>query len=170
MTFKVKKTGSMVTPAAVKRKSAGSFVNVGFVKAREAGVWVQVWPLVGALTARTVLASGSTSGTSTARYYVDSDGYIYTKQGTAATVQQEQWLIGGANTDYEVRFTQVSSLGTGSLIGTLNTWLGTSADREINTITTAGNNYETTVTVEIREASSGTVLSTQDIVLNSDWF
>lgn len=170
MTFKVKKTGSMVTPAAVKRKSAGSFVDVGFVKAMEAGVWVQVWPLIGVLVDRSVLASGSTSGTSTARYYVDSDGYIYTKQGTAAIVQQEQWLLAGANSDYEVRFTQTGSTGSGSLNGSLSTWLGLGTDREINTTTTLGNTYETTVTVEIREVASGTVLGSADITLTSDWF
>ena len=129
-----------------------------------------VWPLVGPLTAHSPDASGSTSGTSTARYYVDSDGFIYTKQGTAAIVQQEQWLLGGTNTDYEVRFTQTGSTGTGSLNGTLNTWLGLGTDREINTTTTAGNTYNTTVTVEIREVSSGTVLSTTTIDLTSEWF
>lgn len=129
-----------------------------------------VWPLVGPLTAHSPYASGSTSGTSTARYYVDSDGFIYTKQGTAAIVQQEQWLLGGTNTDYEVRFTQTGSTGSGSLNGTLNTWLGLGTDREINTTTTAGNTYNTTVTVEIREVSSGTVLSTTTIDLTSEWF
>lgn len=129
-----------------------------------------VWPLVGPLTAHSLDASGSNSSTSTARYYVDSDGFIYTKQGTAAIVQQEQWLLGGTNTDYEVRFTQTGSTGTGSLNGTLNTWLGLGTDREINTTTTAGNMYYTTVTVEIREVSSGTVLSTTTIDLTSEWF
>lgn len=170
MTFKVKKTGSMVTPAAVKRKSGGSFANVGFVKLKKAGSWVQIWPLIAALTGHSVLASGGTSGASTARYYVDSDGFIYTKQGTAAIAQQEQWLLGGTNSDYQVRFTQTGSTGSGSLNGTLNTWLGLGADQEINTTTTSGNTYEAYVTVEIREAASGTVLGSANIALSSDWF
>ena len=170
MTLKIKKSGSMVTPSAIKRKSGGSFVNVGFVKIKKSGSWVQIWPLIGSLTGHSVLASGSTSGASTARYYVDSDGYIYTKQGTAAIVQQEQWLIAGTNTDYEVRFTQTGSTGSGGLNGTLSTWLGTGTDREINATTTAGNTYDTDVTVEIREASSGVVLATVSVNLTADWF
>lgn len=129
-----------------------------------------VWPLVGPLTAHSPYAYGSTSGASTARYYVDSDGFIYTKQGTASRVQQEQWLLGGTNSDYEVRFTQTSGVGTGALNGTLGTWLGLGSDREINTTTTSGNTYEATVTVEIREASSGTILQSIGISLSSEWF
>lgn len=129
-----------------------------------------VWPLVGPLTAHSLDASGSNSSTSTARYYVDSDGFIYTKQGTAAIVQQEQWLLGGTNTDYEVRFTQTGSAGSGSLNGTLSTWLALSTDREINTTTTNGNTYDATVTVDIREVSSGTIVATTSIDLTSDWF
>lgn len=129
-----------------------------------------VWPLVGPLTAHNPTASGTTNATSTARYYVDSDGFIYTKQGTASIVQQEQWLLAGTNSDYEVRFTQTGSTGTGGLNGTLSTWLGLGTDREINTTTTSGNIYNATVDVEIREVSSGTILSTIGIVLDSEWF
>lgn len=128
-----------------------------------------VWPLVGPLTAHSPYASGSNSGTSTARYYVDSDGFIYTKQGISAIVQQEQWLLAGTNSDYEVRFTQTGSTGTGSLNGTLSTWLSLGSDQEINTTTSSTNTYEAIVTVEIREVSTGTILQTTSVTLYSEW-
>lgn len=170
MAFKVMKTGAWANTGTVKVMKTGAWATAGFVKARKSGAWVQVWPLVGSLTSHDIVASGGTAGNSTARYYVDSDGFIYTKQGTSSSVQQEQWLLGGTNSDYEVRFTQTGSSGSGALNGTLSTWLGLGTDREINTTTTAGNTYETAVTVEIREASSGTILESVGITLTSDWF
>lgn len=171
MAFKVMKTGAWANTGTVKVMKTGAWATAGFVKARKLGAWVQVWPLVGPLTAHSLAASGTTSATSTARYYVDSDGFIYTKLGTASIVQQEeQWLLGGTNSDYEVKFTQTGSVGSGSLNGTLGSWLSLSTDREINTTTTAGNTYDATVTVEIREASSGTVVASTSIDLTSDWF
>lgn len=129
-----------------------------------------VWPLVGPLTGHTPIASGGTLGSSTCRYYADSDGFIYTKEGTAAVVQHEQWLLVGTNSDYEVRFTQVGSGGSGSLNGTLSTWLGLGTNREINTTTTNGNSYFAGVDVEIREAGTGIVQQTIGITLESEWF
>ena len=170
MAFKVMKTGAWANTSTVKVMKTGAWATAGFVKARKTGAWVQVWPLVGPLTSHSVAASAGTSGGSTARYYVDSDGFIYTKQGLSSIVQQEQWLLGGTNTDYEVRFTQTGSVGSGSLNGTLSTWLGLGTDREINTTTTAGNTYDATVTVEIREVSTGTILQSTSIDLTSDWF
>lgn len=170
MALKVKKSGAWAATGTVKVMKTGAWATAGFVKARKSGAWVYVWPLVGTLSSYSIMASGSALGGSTARYYVDSDGFIYTKEGLASIVQQEQWLLGGTNSEYEVRFTQTGSAGSGSLNGTLSTWLALSTDREINTTTINGNSYDAIVTVDIREVSSGTIVATTSINLTSDWF
>lgn len=170
MTFQVKKTGSMATPAAVKRKDAGSFTDVGFVKAMEAGSWVVVWPILTAsITNRTVSASGASAGGATAGYMVSSDGDVYEKIGLGSYTSFETWLTSGANTNFEVRFTLISSNGIGSLTGTLNTWLATTSD---NALSLSGAGVGQTairgLTVEIRETLTNTVLDTASVSLEAE--
>lgn len=107
-------------------------------------------PFVG-ITDQTI---GKLDGTA-ASYSVDSDGQIYTNGGVA-----ERWLQPwGSPVSYEVRAT----LASGSTpTGTLNTWQTCDTDRTWS-ITGASS----TLTIEIRHATSLEVLDTATISMTS---
>lgn len=170
MAFKVRKTGAWADTGTVKVMKTGSWSTAGFVKARKSGVWSLVWPsLIASVSNHNVVASGVSAGGATAGYKIDSDGSVYEKIGTGSDSLVETWLDAGANTNFEVRFTQTSSNGIGSLTGTLNTWLATTSD---NSLSLGGAGVGQTasrgITVEIRETVTNTTLTTATVQLDAE--
>lgn len=129
-------------------------------------------PAIHTLTAATVTgidADGTWEGTS-AGMRINSDGTTDTiKQtdGGALTYAQVQsatdWVIpnGMASGDYDVRITGLTEHAnhTGTYAAVEDTWIDLSADRSYYVSSTTGAVDSTTVTIEIRDATGTTVVS-----------
>lgn len=170
MAFKVRKTGAWADTGTVKVMKSGAWAAAGFVKAMKSGVWSLVWPsLAASVSNQTIATVGASAGGASVSYIIDSDGLVYQKLGTGGATSIETWLDAGTNTNFEVRFTQTSTNGIGSLTGTLDTWLATTSD---NTIQVSGAGIGQTasrdITVEIRETVTNTVLTTAAVQLDAE--
>jgi len=118
------------------------------------GVRVTLEPMPSSIT--------KTAGdTSTAIILQSSNGTIsHTLKGTNTV--DGNWLVTGANTDYDCRYTLVSG-STPNSGTTLNTWTQLSANCSCGYSCTAGQIKSGVVTVEIRDHTTLTVLATQNI-------
>lgn len=103
--------------------------------------------------------------TVTCRYQVRAAGTVY-KNGPPVTTLLETWLLGGLNSDYEVRMSYVS--GTAFAGSALNTWLLANADRQW-TMTRSGTEGENNGTglIECRRVSDGVVLDSATVTLRA---
>lgn len=113
---------------------------------------------------QTISKSGAGAG-QTAGYRVNTSGIIESlKGGVYATL--ETWLVNGVASDYEVYFTAggKSPLTT----GTTGAWLALSSSREVTlTTASASDTLTATVTVQIRQVSTGVVQDTASIDLSA---
>lgn len=118
----------------------------------------------GSITLNNASPSSTGSGTRTAGWKIDADGYVYTLKQAAYT-QQNQWTA-DAVSNYEVRATLDSG---GVTTGTTGSWLACSTDREWTVEETVldGTSYAY-LTVEVRSASTLIVLDscTVNIIAN----
>lgn len=116
------------------------------------------------ITSRTV-SKITVGGAATATYTIDNDGTVRNHNLT----NLETWLggTGGVASNYEVRATLTS--GTTPTSGTLNSWLSCGTDRNWSNSNSAqdGSTVTSTLTVEIREASTGTVKDSASIIINA---
>lgn len=132
------------------------------------GVWKVFYEYLAAtLTDRTINDFATSPANAAAGIKIDSDGGVYRLNGSTYTFV-ETWLTGGGTAaDYESRWTSTS--GTLSS-GVEATWQSCSVDTGYN----RNNNLDAlstetcTGTLEIRSASSGTVLATATITLNAN--
>lgn len=118
--------------------------------------------LVDAFVYRSVPVAATQAG-----YRIGSDGSVYKIEGASVT-SIGTWLLSGAASDYEVRFTNNS--GTAPSGSALATWLGCGTDREwTNTDGVSDDNPADSVnTVELRRAGgTGVILDTATIALYS---
>lgn len=132
-----------------------------------AGVWKQITALLAvAISNKSVSHLGFGIGSSVV-YEIRNDGIAYTKSGGSFYVPiGGEWLTSGAVGDVEVRATKTS--GTSPTGASLGVWLSCSTTRTW-TLTAPSTGYVTcTLTVELRAASSGTVLDTATITLTAD--
>jgi hypothetical protein len=74
------------------------------------------------------------------------------------------WLLGGANTDYEIRATRTNATGLGSLAFSTgwanNTWIGLGTTRTVYNRVTSIGIHTATASISIRWASNGTIIQT----------
>lgn len=170
MTFKKRAGGVWADPAAVKRMSGGSWVDVTEVKAREGGAWVVVWPLYGvSITNTSVSATNTTPAGATAIYRVGSDGIIYKKIGAGSFTAYETWMTYGANTAYEVRFTETASNGLGNETYINDTWLATTSNNDVELQSSLIEGLANrTILVEIRYIPTTTTLDSASINLTTE--
>lgn len=111
----------------------------------------------------TTVTSEVAGGTANAGYRLNSNGLAEGRQQTSFYTI-ETWLYSGVAGDYESRATLVS--GPAPTTGTLNTWESLSTSRQWITSDSAPPSTTTTVlTIEIRLASTGTVLTSAAITL-----
>lgn len=105
-------------------------------------------------------------GTATARYTLDSNGSVYRTNGGSNQVSVSgEWLTGGSVSLFEAYATWYGSGGT--ITGTTGSWISLSTSREWTLTVT--NNYETRdLVVQIRLASSQSVLDTATITFEVD--
>lgn len=123
------------------------------------------------LASPTVVASGGTTATATARITVDSAGLQQSKSGTASYVTENTWLNFGANTDYEVRATFGTPVGTGSTGGSAaGSWISCAAGGEWTAAASLGFTYVVDVLLEIRYVPTGVVLASATTTLDSERF
>lgn len=109
------------------------------------------------------------SGSALSGYRLNASGIAESREKTTYTTL-ETWLIAGAASDYEVRATITTSSGPGSVAGTFGSWLSLSSSREwsVNQPVSDLGSSILQFTVEIRSASSGTVLDSATIHLESE--
>lgn len=164
MTLKRRSAGAWTSIATtIKRKAAGSWVNVGTIKRRLSGAWVDVWPAV-RITNQSISDIGPP--TALARYRLKTSGIVEEETHTASTTL-ETWLLVGSASDYEARAT----VNSGALAGVGNSatgsWLGLGSSRQwgVGVNDTLG---AATLTIEIRNASSGDVLASAFVTLDAD--
>jgi hypothetical protein len=108
------------------------------------------------------------SSATAAGYRIDSDGSVYKIEGASVT-NIGTWLLSGAASDYEVRFTNYSGSAPGG--SALATWLGCGSDRTwTNTdVVNDGIPVESNNTVEIRRAGgTGVILDSATITISSE--
>jgi len=96
-------------------------------------------------------------GTKSAGVRLANDGKVYIEQNGFFTLY-ETWLVAGTVANFEARCTVVS----GSPIGPTGTWVALTSTRDWTVIdnTDDGVATDATITLEIRNASSLTVLAT----------
>ena len=169
MSLKVRKAGAWANTGTVKVMKSGSWATATFVKAMKAGAWVLVWPeLTATLVATNIVHTDVGAAAATITYRIGSDGSAYEKYGGAAFSFLHVWLTAGANTNFEVRFTETSSNGLGTTTGTLNTWLPTTSNNDITLLGPIGGATATRIyTVEIRETVVNTTVASASIGMSS---
>lgn len=165
MTLKRRSAGAWTSIATtIKRKAAGSWVNVGTIKRRLSGAWVDVWPAV-RITNQSISDIGPP--TALARYRLNSSGIVEKETHTASTTL-ETWLLVGSASDYEARAT----VNSGALAGVGNSatgsWLGLGSSLRQWGVGVNGTLGAATLTIEIRNASSGDVLASAVVTLDAD--
>lgn len=98
-------------------------------------------------------------GVRTATLRIDTDGFVYFGDN-AIFAQQYAWKITGSVGDYEAYCT----VNAGSVSGTTGAWLALDATRDWSVIdsTDNGEDVAAAVTIQIRDASTLTVLASAD--------
>lgn len=96
-------------------------------------------------------------------------GAEQTKAGDATYVTVATWLLSGSASAYDVRMTSLSSSGTGTLTGTVGSWLNLGTMRTWVARATAAvpGNYQNTLLCEVRDTATGTVLDSCTVTLSS---
>ncbi len=164
MTFKARAGGSWVDVATTaKRRSSGAWVDVDFIKRRSGGAWTTVWQRISIVD--NVANSVRPVGTATAQYELRSDGSLWFTSGYNTLVQSSDWLDFGASSSYEVRAT----LTSGTLdSGTTGSWLGLGTTRTWSISQGIVGVNSATITVEIRNAATATVVDTAYITIEAE--
>lgn len=117
-----------------------------------------------------VFASGSTAAGIIARYRLNAAGTIQTKAGTAAYVNEGNWLLSGANTEFEAQYQQEGPItGTGgSFTGTSASWVAMTADKEITFSSSIGGAGHGNLRVKIRDKTTLVELASALIAMDSE--
>lgn len=162
MTFKIWDGSVWRDPTFVRRWSGSAWVDVGQVSKWDGANWVQVWPsLVAAISDRFPFSLALFPGSALASYALLSSG---SAQVDGSPVSGE-WLVSGSASSFEVRATVQSGALTS---GTTGSWLNLGTTREwVVERTTLGTNT-CALLVEIRNASSGSVLDSATITLTAE--
>lgn len=109
-----------------------------------------------------------TGATATAKFKLDGDGIAYTMRDVQdlSTYQAVagEWMLSGASSDYEHRFTIVSGTATS---GTFGAWLGGATDREVTKAQTAKGIGTLVFDVETRLTGTTVTLITARITLSA---
>jgi hypothetical protein len=103
----------------------------------------------------------SPAGNPTALYKLSSDGNVYDQSNALL----EGWLFSGVAGDFQVRATLTSGTLTS---GTTGSWLALSTSRSWSCTAPLGGSKNATLTIEIRDASSLTVLDSATVTLSAD--
>jgi hypothetical protein len=102
-----------------------------------------------------------------AGYQINTNGSVYP---TSTLVAYETWLVRGATSDYQARATLVS--GTSPADGNaLSTWFSCSTSPTwilTKRSGAAGSSVSCVLTIEIRDAASGTVLDSATVTLSAE--
>lgn len=116
-----------------------------------------------------VFASGSVAAGIIARYRLNAAGTIQTKAGTAAYVNEGNWLVSGANTEFEAQYQNGGVTGTGGAFsGTSASWVAMTADKEITFSTGIGQVAQGTLLVKIRDKTTLAELASATIIMDSE--
>jgi hypothetical protein len=169
MTSTRRVSGANTTITTGKRREAGVWVAGQSLKRRLSGAWVTVWAAM-QLQARTITQNSTGTTQPSAWWRLSSTGIVqYSSGPSGAATTGETWLVSGANSDYEVRFTKTA--GAATPYGTLDTWLACSTTREVGFLAPAQNDvtYSADVLVEIRDKTTLTVLSSATMSLSVWW-
>lgn len=113
----------------------------------------------GSVTLNNASVSSLGSGTRTAGWKIDADGYVYTLKQASYT-QKNQWTA-DAVANYEVKATLVSGAVT---TGTTGSWLSCSTDREW----TVGSDASASLTIEVRDSATAIVLASCSVDLHAE--
>lgn len=115
--------------------------------------------------------TGDRIGVATALYRLAANGQIQTEQNGSPPASAANWLTPPfAMGNYECRATDAGTVGTGTFVGTLNTWQVLSTDRAWSMQRNLGAGQCTkTLTIEIRRAADAVVLDTATITLTAIW-
>lgn len=129
----------------------------------------KVWPpLLVQLAGGSFVSGGGTVAKRPVVYYVQSDGWEAAKEDNV-TGNTSQWLLSGAASDYEVRFTRTSTSGSGTSTASTG-WLNCGTTRSVQATANAISEFlQADYTVELRLASSGVVLATTTVTLISNY-
>jgi hypothetical protein len=166
MTMHVRVGGSWQT-VAPKVRVGGSWQNIKGAWVRVAGVWQKFYSALAVAISDETVEHIRTTATANAGYQLHSDGTIDLNRATTLTwsVNGGTWLTGGASSDAEVRATLNSgSTPSGSA---LSTWLNLGTTRNWYVTRSANGTTTCNLTVEIRDASTLTVLDSATIVLTA---
>jgi hypothetical protein len=153
---------------------------VASIKRRSGSSWVDVWPTGPSLavtitnhTVNGVLVSNDSpppaflGGLATISFLntgeLTSDASKATG-GTTHVTYSGEWLTSGDNNDVDIRVTATGTGGT--LTGTTGAWLSLASDRVWSLDTSGSISGSRTLTVQLRNATTLTVLDTATITLN----
>jgi hypothetical protein len=167
MAIKRKSGGTFVDVAAVKRRSGGTWITVANVYRRSGGTWIKIWPTLtigvpGTLDASRLVASPTTS---VASITFNADG-TYTRLNGASG----NWATpttGGVGAGYDIRWTNVSGTLTS---GTAGTWQNLSSARTYGRNRVGVGSATAVGTIEIRDASTLSVLTSCSTTLFAEVF
>ena len=116
-----------------------------------------------------VSATGSTTASSTSRVAITSGGLQQSKSGTAGYVTENTWKNGGTASDFEIRGTLSSTIGSGSAGGSaFGVWISGATGAEWTAAANVGNIFAVSILIEIRLASTGIVLASETQYLDSE--
>lgn len=162
MSFQIWDGSTFRNPTFVRRWNGSAWVDVGQVSRWTGSAWQQVWPLIVILLTDQFIADVNPFGN--AGYSLLSTGQATRATGSGGTVDiVGEWKTGGGSgSDYQVRATLTfGSLGSGS--SATGSWLSLGSSRSwfcdsVNT--------NASLTVEIRDATTLTVLDSANIDLS----
>jgi hypothetical protein len=147
----------------------GAWKQVQKVSVGVGGVWKDAWTYLTVAVTATIpeLVSEISPTDAQCTLTVANTGALTTSLGTG----NQTWLTAGSASQVDVRLTQVSLTGAGSMSGSaLATWLNCGTTRSwTNTNTTNGvNASKFTGTLEFRDATTLAVLDTATVTLDAN--
>lgn len=147
----------------------GAWKQVQKVSVGVGGVWKDAWTYLTVAVTGTIseIVSQISPTDAICTLTVANTGSLTTSLGSG----DQTWLAAGSASQVDVRLTQVSLTGAGSMSGSaLATWLNCGTTRAwSNTNTTNGtNNSKFTGTLEFRDATTLAVLDTATVTLDAN--
>lgn len=169
MPLKVWNGSAWTTALGVKVWNGSAWTNASAGYTWNGSSWVQFFP-AGMVQITNQFAQdfsrAGLGGTGTARYRLYSNGQAYRTNinGTIVSINGE-WLLAGAASNYEVYASWTGTAGFAT--GTTGSWISLGTDREW-TLSGTNTNVSRTLNVQIRLASTSTVIDSAAIDFEVD--
>lgn len=163
MTAHVKDAGTWKQLTEIHVKDAGTWKSVTEAYVKDGGTWKKFFPSIAAsISDRTVSSTAADPASASTLVRFSNNGQLY---GPTSSNSLEFWKDEGANSDFDIRATKIS--GT-TPTGTFGNWLNLGTTRDWTLGRTGIGTNECVIDFEIRDTTTGTVLTTGRITMRAE--